>query len=563
MQDNLNSQDNGDTRDFDKVPQSNETETNGGTKIFDTVETPETKANGKSKNTQQTGNSKTAKAAKNTFMGVVFVARKVLTYLLNVLLTVLLVGIITGTVVVIAFVAYIKNYVDPNYTGLDNLKFESAISTTMYYVDDTGNEILLEKDTLESSENRMWADYADIPQDLIDAYIAVEDMRFFEHNGVDTTRTASAIYNFFIPTSSNYGGGSTITQQLIKNVSKDNEATIQRKVQEIFRAFNVETKYSKEDILEMYLNTIFLSRNSYGVRVAAETYFGKSLEELNLTECAAIASIGKSPTKYDPVSNPNNNLVRRNLVLKLMLEQGMITDEEFNEAYDKPLTLKDGTQEGYNENVHSYYIDAVMDDVIADLMEEYGYDEATASRMLYSGGLQIVTCLDPVIQDCAEKVYTDSAYWPETNGMQAQSSICIMDQKTGDILALVGGLGEKRESRGLNRATQTRRQCGSSIKPLSIYAYALDTGYYHAGSPVDDVPPVYNETTGRYWPSGTYRGLVSLDYAIRVSLNTVPVKAAMNLMEIPVGECRLPLYPMEERALDALAQVLRRHQLIK
>lgn len=529
MQDNLNSQDNGDTRDFDKVPQSTETETNGGTKIFDTVETPETKANGKSKNTQQTGNSKTAKAAKNTFMGVVFVARKVLTYLLNVLLTVLLVGIITGTVVVIAFVAYIKNYVDPNYTGLDNLKFESAISTTMYYVDDTGNEILLEEDTLESSENRMWADYADIPQDLIDAYIAVEDMRFFEHNGVDTTRTASAIYNFFIPTSSNYGGGSTITQQLIKNVSKDNEATIQRKVQEIFRAFNVETKYSKEDILEMYLNTIFLSRNSYGVRVAAETYFGKSLEELNLTECAAIASIGKSPTKYDPVSNPNNNLVRRNLVLKLMLEQGMITDEEFNEAYDKPLTLKDGTQEGYNENVHSYYIDAVMDDVIADLMEEYGYDEATASRMLYSGGLQIVTCLDPVIQDCAEKVYTDSAYWPETNGMQVQSSICIMDQKTGDILALVGGLGEKRESRGLNRATQTRRQCGSSIKPLSIYAYALDTGYYHAGSPVDDVPPVYNETTGKYWPSGTYRGLVSLDYAIRVSLNTVPVKAAMDM----------------------------------
>jgi penicillin-binding protein 1A len=515
------------TQNFEPVskPQSPE----GSTRTFDTVDGNKDKLiieNDEEEEETPSGN-KTSRAAKATTKGVLFVLRKASTYILNVLLTVMLVGIITGAVVAVAFVVYIKNYVDANYTGLDNLKFDSALSTTMYYVDRNGNEILLEEDTLVSSENRLWANYSEIPENLIDAYIAVEDQRFLDHNGVDTTRTASAIYNFFIPTSSNYGGGSTITQQLIKNVSGENEATIQRKVQEIFRAFNVEKKYTKQEILEMYLNTIYLSHNSYGVRVAAETYFGKELSELTLVECASIASIGKWPTHYDPISNPKNNLTRRNLVLKLMLEQGRITQEEFNEAYDAPLVLADGSESDTSGKVHSYYIDAVMDDVINDLMKEFGYDKVTASQVLYSGGLQIVTCLDPVIQDCAEKIFTDSSYWPKTTGMQAQSAICIMDPETGDILAMVGGLGEKRENRGLNRVTQSYRQCGSSIKPVSIYALALDSGYITPGTPLDDVPPVYNEETESYWPKNSnnkYQGIVSIDYAIQVSLNTVVVR---------------------------------------
>ncbi len=511
------------TRDF--TPTQSNMDTAGSTRQFDAVDTNPKKP-GKPDSKKSKGSSKTGKAAKTTLKSVWFVLRKALTYLLNFLLTVLVVGLITGTVVVIAFVIYIKNYVDPNYTGLDNLRFDSALSTTMYYVDSGGNEVKLEEDTLVSAENRLWVSYSDIPKDLINAYIAVEDQRFFEHNGVDTTRTASAIYNFFVPTSSNYGGGSTITQQLIKNASGENEATIQRKVQEIFRAFNVETKYTKEEIIEMYLNTIYLSHNSYGVRVAAQTYFGKELNELNLAECAAIASIGKWPTHYDPISNPKNNLTRRNLVLKLMLEQGKISEEQFNQYYDAPITLADGSDEEYSETVHSYYIDAVMDDVIADLMAKYGYDKTTASRVLYSGGLEIVTCLDPAIQECVEKVYTDSSYWPATKGMQAQSAIVIMDPKTGNILALAGGLGEKNESRGLNRATHSVRQCGSSIKPLSIYAPAYESGYIAPGKPVDDVPPVYYEETEKHWPPNSnkkYQGIVSVDYAIQASLNTIVV----------------------------------------
>ncbi len=531
MQDNQNpnngnASENQYTRNFEPVnnkPQN----TDGSTKTFDALDSKQKESDKENRKKNEQKATKTSRAAKATASGVLFTLRKVLTYTLNVLLTILIIGIITGAVVAVAFIVYIKNYVDPNYTGLDNLKFDSALSTMMYYVNENGEEVLLEGDTLSSSENRLWTKFEDIPKTLIDAYIAVEDQRFYEHNGVDTTRTASAIYNFFIPTSSNYGGGSTITQQLIKNVSGENAATIQRKVQEIFRAMNVEEKYTKNEILEMYLNTIFLSHNSYGVRVAAETYFGKELNDLTLAECASIASIGKWPTHYDPISNPKNNLTRRNLVLKLMLEQGKISEEEFNEAYDAPITLYQGDVEKSVNTVHSYYIDAVMDDVIADLRKEYGYDQVTASQVLFSGGLQIVTCLDPAIQACAEKVFSDSSYWPQTTGMQAQSAITIMDPETGDLLAIVGGLGEKRESRGFNRATQAYRQCGSSIKPLSIYALALENGYISPNTPVDDVPPVYDKNTGGYWPrnsNGVFSGIVSLDYAIQVSLNTVVVK---------------------------------------
>ena len=519
----------GSTKKFDPVASKETADEFSKTRKFNPAdENGEAGKDPKNRKQKTEGQKKAAKIGKATAKGAWFTVRKILTYALNILMTIIVVGIITGAIVGVAFVAYIKNYVDPDYTGLDNLKFDSSLSTTLYYVDKDGNEVLLEDDTLKSSENRLWADYEDIPKMLIDAYVAVEDMRFWEHNGVDMTRTASAIYNFFIPTSSSYGGGSTITQQLIKNVSGENEATIQRKVQEIFRAINVEKKYTKSEILEMYLNTIYLSHNSYGVRVAARTYFGKDLSELNLTECAAIASIGKWPTHYDPITNPENNLKRRNLVLKLMLEQEKISQEQFNEAYDKPIVLEtESESEQAGETVHSYYIDAVMDDVIADLMEKYGYDQVTASRMLYSGGLQIVTCVDPAIQGCAEKVFEDSTYWPETKGIQAQSAMCVMDPHSGNLVAIVGGLGEKKTSRGLNRATQSKRSCGSSIKPISVYALAIENGLYNYGSPVDDVPPIYYEDTGTYWPYNAnrkFKGLVSLDYAIQTSLNTVAVR---------------------------------------
>ncbi|MBQ9794401.1 MAG: transglycosylase domain-containing protein, partial [Clostridia bacterium] len=261
---------------------------------------------------------------KFSFKTVLFLVRKALTYTLNVVLTAIIVGVLVGAVCIMAFMIYLNSYVNADFTGLDNLKYDSSLTTSLYYVDEHGNEIELEEDRLSSSENRLWVPYDEIPKILVDAYVAIEDQRFWEHNGVDTKRTLSAVYNFFVPSGSSFGG-STLTQQLIKNVTGENDTTIQRKIQEIFRALDVEKKYDKTEIMEMYLNTIYLSQNCYGVRAAAETYFGKQLSELTLNECAAIASIGKSPVKYDPILNPQYNLERRNLVLREMLAQGLIT----------------------------------------------------------------------------------------------------------------------------------------------------------------------------------------------------------------------------------------------
>ncbi len=459
-----------------------------------------------------------------------FVISKVLAYALNVLLTVILIGAVTGVVVAGAFVIYIRNFVDLEYDGLDNLQFDLAETTRIYYTDLNGKRIELEDDQLHGSENRLWVDYKDIPDTLIDAYIAIEDQRFNEHNGVDAKRTLSAVFNFFIPTSSSYGGGSTITQQLIKNVSGENEATIQRKVQEIFRALDVEKKYSKEEILEMYLNTIYLSQNTNGVRTAADTYFNKELEDLTLVECAAIAAIGKSPVFYDPIINPQNNLERRNLVLREMLKQEKITEEEFQQAYDAPLLLNSGDGTDKTTAIHSYYIDAVIEQVIDDLMEEYGFDRTTASNIVYSGGLEIDICMNPEIQAIMEEVFENDEYWPVASGVKAQGAMVIMDPDTGNVLGLVGGRGEKKVAHGLNRATMSRRQPGSSIKPLSVYTLAIEEGLYSYGSAIDDIPQKL--VNGRYWPSNAdmaYEGLITLKRAVMVSKNTTAVSTLLAL----------------------------------
>ena len=453
-----------------------------------------------------------------------FVISKALSYALNILLTVMLVGAITGVAVACAFVIYIRNFVDLEYSGLDNLKFTSDQVTQLIWVDDEGNEHELEDDRLHGSENRLWVNYDDIPKTLIDSYVTIEDQRFWNHKGVDAKRTLSAIYNFFIPTSANYGGGSTITQQLIKNVSGENEGTIQRKVQEIFRALDVESKYSKYEILEMYLNTIYLSQNTNGVCAAAETYFNKELDELTLVECAAIAAIGKSPIFYDPILNPQNNLERRNLVLREMLRLEKITQEEFDAAHDAPLQLYSGDGVDTGTKIHNYYIDAVIEQLIVDLGEEYGYDRSTASNLIYSGGLKIYLCMDPEIQRMMEEVFEDDQYWPVASGVKSQGAMVIMDPDTGDVLALVGGRGEKKDARGLNRATMSKRQPGSSIKPLSVYTLAIEQGLYSYGSSIDDVPQMI--VNDKYWPNNaelTYEGLISFKRAVMKSKNTTAV----------------------------------------
>lgn len=476
---------------------------------------------------------KSAKVVGGTLSVFWYVFRKCIRVILGTLLTLLLVGIISGVVVGSVFFIYVKNNFDPEF-NIDNLQFDLSQTTTMWYLDENGVPVELEDEKLLASENRTWASYSQMPQNLVNAFIAVEDKRFREHNGVDLIRTTAAFVNFFIPMKSSYGGGSTITQQLIKNFTEDDDVKIQRKIQEILRAWNLETKKTKDEILEMYLNIVDLSQNACGVQAAAQTYFGKDVSELTLVECAALAALPKSPTKYDPIRNPENNLERRRTVLSLMYEQEMISWEEYTEAYAvEELTFAQSEDDDV-ENIHSYYIDAVINDVIEDLMEQYGYSEAIASAYLYSGGLKIITCMNPFVQDTMEDVYETFSFEGEEDTIIPQSAMVVMDPDTGDVLGIVGGRGEKQDARGLNRATQSRRQCGSAIKPLSVYSVALDNGFITYGTVMDDVPletskadPNVAGSVNRVWPTNSpegYQGLATVNYAVLRSLNTISAR---------------------------------------
>lgn len=455
------------------------------------------------------------------------IVRSVLTAFLNILLTLFLIGIITGAIVVSVFAFYIKNNLIEDY-DIVGLETNLEQTTKIYYTDASGQLVELSDQRLHGTENRSWVSVAKMPTNLKNAFIAIEDERFYTHNGVDLKRTAGAVLEF-VKGNSSYGG-STITQQLIKNFSGDNEATIQRKIKEIFRAISLTKKRSKDEILEMYLNTINLSNGCYGVQAAANYLFGKDVSELSLVECASLAAIPKSPYKYNPKSHPDFNKERRETVLYKMNELGWITDKEYEEALNTELVLNItdvATSEAGIDVVTSYFTDALIEEIAADLTEQYGYPRSAALNVIFNGGLEIHTTVDPKIQQILEEVYADPNTFAKVEGVQPESAMVILDPYTGDVKGLVGGRGEKTISRGFNRATMSKRQVGSSIKPITVYAPAMDLGYINYATVIDDTPFRYDEKKEDYWPENAgraYRGKTTVEYAIRQSLNTIAVK---------------------------------------
>lgn len=458
-------------------------------------------------------------------------------WLLNIVITVGLIGMITGTIVVGVLALWIQNYVDPTIDS-SLLTVSQNLTTRLYYMDYTddarGVPIEIEDQRLHSTENRLWVSYNELPKDLVDAFIAVEDHRFLNHKGVDWYATIGATFNYMLGLGSR--GGSTITQQLVKNLTQDDEVTIQRKIQEIFRALNLEKQLSKQEILELYLNTINFGSGCYGIRAAAQRYFNKDVSELNLTECAALAAIPKSPTYYNPYSHPDKNEFRRNnQVLAEMLEYGYITQAEYNLACERKLVLDMQYDEVTGTSTNSWYTDAVIEDVIADLQETFGISYIAASTMLYSEGLSIYTCMDPFVQDTLESVFKDDSNFPNVaSAVKPECSMVVTDPKTGNILGLVGGRGEKTISRGFNIATMAKRSPGSSIKPLTVYAPAMDAGLITYGSVFDDTPFRFNEKTTSYgattysaYPANlptVYKGLTTINSAVERSVNTIAMK---------------------------------------
>ena len=388
---------------------------------------------------------------------------------------------------------------------------------------DSAEELIEERIFTENSE---WCSINDIPENLKNAFIAVEDHKFYDHKGVNWPRTIKATLNYI----SNLGkvsfGASTITQQLIKNLTGDDMLTPKRKIEEIFRAQNLEKKLSKNEILELYLNVVYLSQNCYGIQSASNLYFGKNAEELTLEECASLASIVKNPSKYDPYKFPENNKSRRKIVLKEMLEQKMISQTEYNDAMNTDLAINSNIDKQRSSGIYSWFVEKLISDIKTDLMKEYNLNEEGALMMINRGGLKIYSTIDTNAQKAVDEVFQNYiSFLKPQNGKYPEASCVVLDPNTSDILAIAGGVGVKSANRIFNRATDAKRPLGSVIKPLSVYAPGIEMKSFTYGTSFEDLPILNGES---FWPhnaNNRYMGLVSLNYGLEHSLNTVSVRA--------------------------------------
>lgn len=407
---------------------------------------------------------------------------------------------------------------------LDTMKLN--LTSFIYYKDpQTGKEV--EYDRLFDNENRIWVDYKDIPKNMINAFVAVEDERFYDHHGFDIKRLIGAVTTFISKGDSSYGA-STITQQLVKNLSGDDDVTIERKLQEIYRAVKIELVYSKEEILEFYLNTIFLSRQCNGVQAAAKRYFDKDVNELSLAEITSIAGITQYPSRYDPISNPQINEQRRRVVLSKMKELGFISDTEYNEALSANLTFCQEDTVTEEVKTKSYFADAVINEVLDDLIDA-GYAKQVAMKMLYAGGVKIYCTMNPEIQAIIDEVYSNDNNFPASYGKEMlQSAMIITDPYTGFILGMAGGRGNQNARMTLNRATQTLRQPGSAIKPIAVYAPAIEYGIITPSSIILDAPININGWIPKN-SDNKFHGAVTAKNALARSLNIPAVKILQRL----------------------------------
>ena len=503
--------------------------------------------------------------------------------------TVLMVGIVCAFVFIGILGSYLQDDVLPEAMyNLDNASLDQT--SFVYYVDGNGNIQLLQQ--IHTSSNRQWASIDEIPADLVHAAIAIEDKRFYEHQGVDWITTVKACGNMFFGSSSTFGG-STITQQLIKNLTGDDSVTVQRKVMEIFRAQQFERSYDKDTIMEWYLNTIYLGNGCYGVKSAAAEYFGKELQALTAAECASLISITNNPSIFNPYGSTfdwdpgdgegkremlasERNQIRQINTLYEMHNQEWLTDEEYDEALEQAenMEFKSGIDEadrwvvctnsscgyentaenfgsaetGYycpgcgrsvsltsdsSKEVYTYFVDTVLEDVAADLAAMDGIEWSTLPKdaksnyifKIQRGGYHIYTTLDMEVQNAVDAIYMDVSNIPATKStQQLQSAMVIIDNSTGDIVAMAGGVGEKTDHDGYNRATDAKLQTGSVQKPLSVYAPAFEVGAVTPASVVNDLPVMeidkesFPKNDGRTYSYAKtiYEGLVKSTNAISV-----------------------------------------------
>ena len=491
------------------------------------------------------------------------------------LTTVVIIGAVCAAVFAGVLGDYLEQEVAP-LAGVDLDGFDLDQNSTVYYVNSDGDITVLQN--IHAKNKSEWATYDELPENLINATIAIEDKRFYEHQGVDWITTIKACARMFFGNSSM--GGSTITQQTIKNLFDEKDVTVQRKVLEIFRAIEFEKRYDKETILEWYFNVIYMGERCTGVKTAAATYFGKELEMLSIAECASLISITNNPSLYNPyrtnldaggLTGAERNKVRQKHVLEEMYEQGMLTTEEYETEIARELTYKKGidfedkvasceasgcgyrstvgtfkkensvyycpkcgaeTSIGTNasQEVYSYFVDTLIEDVAMALAERDGMEWNNATMETYkniiqSGGYHIYSTIDMDVQNQLDKIYQDLDQIPKTrSGQQLQSAMVIIDNTTGDIVALCGGVGTEKAHDGQNRAVDSDLQTGSSIKPISVYGPAFEAGVITPATVIKDLPHHY--VSGAGWPKNDdrkYQYSYTIHDGVRRSVNAVAV----------------------------------------
>ena len=373
---------------------------------------------------------------------------------------------------------------------------------------------------------KIWYPYENIGENLKKAFVCAEDRRFFTHHGVDVKRTSLAMLNYFLRLRPKFGG-STITQQLIKNISGDNEQTVTRKLSEMIRATHIENVHSKEEIFELYLNIIPMGEGISGVGLASEYYFGKTPSELTNAEAATLVGITNAPTKYNPRQNPEACTKKRNNVLYAMYECGFLSETEYKSARISELSVVDNRQEGNSAN--SWFIETVCDDVCRDIARARGISEGAARILFMNGGFSVYTTENPEVQKVIEEYFEKSDNFPEAVKSGLCYSMAVFDSKTGDLVGIVGGAGKKTANRILNNALVPHTPA-STLKPLALYAPLINEGVIRWSTVFDDVPVTFTkDKSGEYikYPQNypaIYDGLTTVSDALRVSKNTVAVK---------------------------------------
>ncbi len=465
---------------------------------------------------------------KSSGKGASFYVKGIISFLFKTLLTLMLIFFIAGILVCFNVLFYIVDlYNEP--TGIDLDARSLSLSSSVYVKDpDTGE--FYEYQILYGTENRFWVDYNEMPTALFDAVVAIEDKRFYKHNGVDWFRTASAALNL-VGGDDSYGG-STLTQQLIKNLTEEDEVSINRKIREIVRALKIEKEYTKDEILEAYLNVVNFGGSCQGVQAASQRYFGKDIGECSVAECAAIVGITQNPSKWDPMIYPENNYIRREDVLFAMHDQGKLTDEEYQAAMEESENMQfrdyssDDVEEAEVITVQNWYNDELVFDLSKDLAEYYNISESAAIDKIYTEGLKIYSAMDIEAQKIIEEEALDI---DKTNNEGLEIGMTLMGFD-GRVIATAGSSNEKTGNLVLDRATMAIRQPGSSIKPVLAYPGAVERNLLHWSSVVSDQPLdswVYSD--GSNGPTNWYgyhheNGLFLVD-AIEKSSNACAAQA--------------------------------------